>query len=108
MSSNPNFRTCRALLLATVALALPTAARAQSQHDAHAAPAEQQQSDGRVPAHDHFRINPGLAQAEAAKPAAPRRTELGGHIPDLPRGAAAPTSDAPPVLNPELGTLTWP
>src|SRR5690349_1912998 len=101
MSSNPSFRTCRALLLATAALAAPAMARAQSQHDAHAAPAAPQQ-------HDHFRIDPGLAQAEAAKPAPPRRTELGGHVPDLPRGAAAPTSDAPPVLNPELGTLTWP
>ena len=41
-------------------------------------------------------------------PAAPRRTELGGSIPDLPRGAAAPTSaEAPPLLG-TLGTLSWP
>ncbi|MCB4823906.1 tetratricopeptide repeat protein [Roseicella aerolata] len=89
------------LLLAGTALcAAPL--RAQQAHD-HAAqsPAAQQQ-------HDHFRINPALPQAESARAATPRRTELGGHVPDLPRGAAAPTSDAPPVLNPELGTLTWP
>src|SRR3954471_6262869 len=97
MRSKPHTSTCRALLLATVALVLPIAARAQQQHDGHAA----QQ-------HDHFRINPSLAQAESARAALPRRTELGGHVPDLPRGAAAPTSADPPVLNPGLGSLTWP
>ncbi|WP_431270688.1 hypothetical protein [Dankookia sp. P2] len=100
MRPKPHFSTCRALLLATVALAVPMAARAQARHDGHAAPAAQQ--------HDHFRINPSLAQAESARAALPRRTELGGHVPDLPRGAAAPTSADPPVLNPELGSLTWP
>ena len=100
MLSKPHSSTCRALLLATVALAMPVAAGAQARHDAHAAPDAQQ--------HDHFRINPALAQAESARAALPRRTELGGHVPDLPRGAAAPTSDAPPALDPGLGSLTWP
>lgn len=99
---------CRALLLASVAFALPAATRAQSAHDAHAAPAARQPSDGHAPAHDHMRINPGLAQAESQRAAMPRRTELGGQVRDLPRGAAAPTSAEAPVLNPDLGTLTWP
>jgi tetratricopeptide (TPR) repeat protein len=100
MPFSPHLRTSRALLLATIALVAPIAARAQAQPDAHGAHPAQQ--------HDHFRINPALPQAEASRSVPPRRTELGGHVPDLPRGAAAPTSDAPPVLNPELGTLTWP
>ncbi len=47
------------------------------------------------------------AQA-AAQATPPRRTELGGHVPDVPRGAAAPTStEAPPLLG-TLGRLSWP
>ncbi len=50
-----------------------------------------------------------LAQATAG-PALnlPPRTELGGHLRDLPRGAAAPTSNETPDLLPGLGTLSWP
>ncbi|MDO9709427.1 tetratricopeptide repeat protein [Paracraurococcus lichenis] len=95
--------TCRALLLATAAIVLPAAAWGQAAHDAHGTPAT-----SAAQPHDHMRINPALAQAESARAAMPRRTELGGQVRDLPRGAAAPTSTEPPVLNPELGTLTWP
>jgi tetratricopeptide (TPR) repeat protein len=37
----------------------------------------------------------------------PKRTELGTYSRDLPRGAAAPTSDAKPPLRNNLGTLSW-
>jgi tetratricopeptide (TPR) repeat protein len=37
----------------------------------------------------------------------PKRTELGTYGRDLPRGAAAPTSDAKPPLRDNLGTLAW-
>ncbi|TCZ56280.1 tetratricopeptide repeat protein [Roseicella aquatilis] len=86
MRHTPPVPACRVLLLASITLAVPAAAQQ----------------------HDHFRINPALPQAEASRAAMPRRTELGGHVPDLPRGAAAPTNDAPPALNPGLGALTWP
>lgn len=46
--------------------------------------------------------------APAPAPAPPRRNELGGSIPDLPRGAAAPTSADPPPLLDTLGRLSWP
>ncbi|MFC7551238.1 hypothetical protein ACFQU7_01410 [Pseudoroseomonas wenyumeiae] len=36
------------------------------------------------------------------------RTEVGPYSRDLPRGAAAPTSDARPPLYTDLGSLTWP
>jgi hypothetical protein len=92
----------RATLLTTAALAMAGLARAQS-HDSHAAAPQ---------VHDHFRLRLDLVQAETGRPAPPaampRRTELGGHIPDLPRGAAAPTSTETPALNPGLGVLTWP
>lgn len=50
-----------------------------------------------------------LAQAGTA-PALnlPPRTELGGQVRDLPRGAAAPTSTERPALLPDLGGLSWP
>jgi tetratricopeptide (TPR) repeat protein len=40
--------------------------------------------------------------------AKPARTELGTYSRDLPRGAAAPTSEAKPILRNNLGTLSWP
>lgn len=43
-----------------------------------------------------------------AKDVQPKRTELGTYGRDLPRGAAAPTSDARPPLRNNLGTLSWP
>jgi tetratricopeptide (TPR) repeat protein len=60
-----------------------------------------------------------LAQAPSAGPPGPvhvhpgarpsqGRTEVGPYSRDLPRGAAAPTSDARPPLYTNLGTLTWP
>jgi tetratricopeptide (TPR) repeat protein len=42
-----------------------------------------------------------------AKDVQPKRTELGTYSRDLPRGAAAPTSDAKPTLRDNLGTLSW-
>ncbi|MBV1797797.1 tetratricopeptide repeat protein [Siccirubricoccus sp. G192] len=36
------------------------------------------------------------------------RAELGGYARDLPRGAAAPSNDARPSLQADLGSLTWP
>ena len=43
-----------------------------------------------------------------AKDVQPKRTELGTYSRDLPRGAAAPTSDVKPPLRDNLGTLSWP
>jgi tetratricopeptide (TPR) repeat protein len=40
--------------------------------------------------------------------AQPKRTELGTYSRDLPRGAAAPRSDAKPPLRDNLGDLSWP
>jgi hypothetical protein len=37
----------------------------------------------------------------------PKRTELGTYTRDLPRGAAAPSMDAKPLLDPNLGRLSW-
>ncbi|MER2268968.1 hypothetical protein [Methylobacterium oxalidis] len=59
---------------------------------------------------------PALAgEAGAAGPAhvhpgatpSPGRTEVGPYARDLPRGAAAPTSDVRPPLYGDLGALTW-
>ncbi len=49
-----------------------------------------------------------LAQSAASAPERPARTELGGQVRELPRGAAAPTSDAPPDRLDNLGRLSWP
>ncbi|HYZ31217.1 MAG TPA: hypothetical protein VE684_02905, partial [Crenalkalicoccus sp.] len=56
--------------------------------------------------HDHMRPNLNLVQPPLAPP--PPRTELGGQVPNLPHGAAAPTTDAPPALLGTLGRLSWP
>lgn len=47
-----------------------------------------------------------LAQAQPQKQTA--RTELGPYGRDLPHGAAAPTVDAKPALQDNLGKLSWP
>lgn len=53
-----------------------------------------------------------FAQAAAADQAPalalPPRTEFGGQVSELPRGAAAPTSTETPALIPGLGILAWP
>ena len=75
-------------------------------------------SSRRRPARRRLHRRPGTARIRSGRPrpppspaaaaAAPRRNELGGSIPDLPRGAAAPTSaDTPPLLG-NLGALSWP
>jgi tetratricopeptide (TPR) repeat protein len=50
-----------------------------------------------------------LAQShsQAQTQAKPARTELGAYSRDLPRGAAAPRSDAKPPLQKDLGSLSW-
>lgn len=45
-----------------------------------------------------------MAQAQTPKPA---KTELGAYGRDLPRGAAAPTSQVKPALRDDLGMLSW-
>lgn len=104
MPHRPPTLAFRPLVLAASVLA-PAVAWAQPQDHAHAHPP----AAPPAAAHDHFRVRLDLVQAETqAAPAAPRRTELGGHVPDLPRGAAAPTSGDRPALNPDLGSLAWP
>jgi tetratricopeptide (TPR) repeat protein len=48
-----------------------------------------------------------VAQAVQEGSQAPRRTEMGIYGRDLPRGAAAPTSDEIPPIHREFGDLTW-
>ena len=112
-------RAFRALLLAGTAFvaagASATAARAQSHADHHRPRLNLVQAQTGTPTpsppagHGAHQAGPAApAPAAVAAPAAPRRNELGGSIPDLPRGAAAPTSaDTPPLLG-TLGALSWP
>ena len=114
-----HIRAFRALLLAGAAFvaagACATAARAQSHADHHRPRLNLVQAQTGTPTpsppagHGAHQVGPAAtAPAPAAAPAAPRRNELGGSIPDLPRGAAAPTSaDTPPLLG-TLGALSWP
>jgi tetratricopeptide (TPR) repeat protein len=109
----------RALLLAGVAVAAAgpaaTDARAQQSHADHHRPRlnlVQAQTGAQAPpaaGHGAHHVGPAAtAPAPAATPPPPRRNELGGSIPDLPRGAAAPTSADPPPLLDSLGRLHWP
>jgi tetratricopeptide (TPR) repeat protein len=55
---------------------------------------------------EHHRT--AVAQAQAQSPdAQQKRTELGTYSRDLPRGAAAPRSEARPPLRDNLGKLSW-
>ncbi len=93
-------------------------ARAQSHADHHRPRLNlvQAQTGGAsaAPATEHGAHHIGPAATAPAPagvaPVAPprRRTELGGSIPDLPRGAAAPTSAETPPLLDNLGKLSWP
>ncbi len=57
--------------------------------------------------HDARRIT--LAQAQPATPSpGPARSELGAYARDLPRGAAAPGTEARPPLDGAFGRLSWP
>jgi tetratricopeptide (TPR) repeat protein len=53
--------------------------------------------------HDHR-----MVVAQSQPQAQPKRTELGSYGRDLPRGAAAPTTEARPPLRSDLGQLSWP
>jgi len=55
-------------------------------------------------AHGHHTM---VAQSQPANQAKPVRTELGAYGRDLPRGAAAPTMEAKPLLQDNLGKLSW-
>jgi tetratricopeptide (TPR) repeat protein len=61
------------------------------------------------PAGHHDRHASHRTQLAQAQPQAKTqvRTELGGYARDLPRGAAAPTSEDNPPLFDNLGTLSW-
>ena len=107
-------RAFRALLLAGAAFAAAgasaTAACAQSHADHHRPRLNLVQAQTGTPTpspsagHGAHQAGP----AATAPAPAPRRNELGGSIPDLPRGAAAPTSaDTPPLVG-TLGALSWP
>jgi tetratricopeptide (TPR) repeat protein len=54
-------------------------------------------------AHDHR-----MVVAQSHTQAQPKRTELGSYGRDLPRGAAAPTTETRPPLRNDLGQLSWP
>ena len=109
-------RAFRSFLLAGAAFATAgpaaTLASAQSHADHHRPRLNlvQAQTGAQSPAaagHGAQHIGPAAAAPTQAA-TAPRRTELGGSIPNLPRGAAAPTSDEPPPLLDNLGKLSWP
>ena len=106
------------LLLAGTALLVAMAAPAwpQARHDhsglrPNLAPLHVQATNPAPQGHEARGHGAQHAMPPAAAPAtasAPARTELGGQVRDLPRGAAAPTSDATPALIDTLGTLSWP
>jgi tetratricopeptide (TPR) repeat protein len=109
----------RALLLAGAAsaVAAPAAAQEPSHADHHRPRLNLVQAQTGTPqappattGHGAQHIGPAATAPAPAgiAPAAPRRTELGGSIPELPRGAAAPTSDAVPPLLDNLGRTSWP
>jgi len=52
--------------------------------------------------HDHR-----MVVAQSQPQAQPKRTELGSYGRDLPRGAAAPTTETRPALRNDLGQLSW-
>ncbi|MDI3305477.1 MAG: hypothetical protein QJR07_00120 [Acetobacteraceae bacterium] len=85
---NPLHRTTRGALLSAVAAA------------ALLAPAPIAQAQQAPAPHQH---GPVVAPSAGAG-----RVELGGYQHDLPRGAAAPTSDETPPLLGTLGRLSWP
>ncbi|MBD0272900.1 MAG: hypothetical protein ICV73_13350 [Acetobacteraceae bacterium] len=101
------------LLAGGAAFAAAGGAAAQPQHADHHRPRldlVQAQTGAQAPApggHGAQHVGP-TATAPAGVSAAPRRNELGGSIPNLPRGAAAPTSDEAPPLLDTLGRLSWP
>jgi tetratricopeptide (TPR) repeat protein len=109
----------RAFLLAGAAVAAAgTPVRAQSHADHHRPRLNLVQAQTGTPTpppppagHGAHQVGPAAtapAPAGVTAAAAPRRTELGGSIPDLPRGAAAPTSAETPPLLGNLGALSWP
>jgi tetratricopeptide (TPR) repeat protein len=110
----------RASLLAGAAFAVagsaasPASAQSHADHHRPRFHLVQAQTGAQAPPadaeHGAHRIGPAATAPAPAGAVAPprRRTELGGSVPDLPRGAAAPTSDETPPLLDNLGKLSWP
>lgn len=92
-----NTKICLGVVLATFATASPAVSADDDTATPHRHLAQAPGSGPPGPVHMH----PG------AQPS-PGRTEVGPYSRDLPRGAAAPTSDARPPLYTNLGTLSWP
>jgi tetratricopeptide (TPR) repeat protein len=108
---NAHHRSSRSALLAATAAWVLVAASAASacplgSHDSprvrmlHAL-----QNSGQHGGSDHhMSVTQLQPQMQDVKP---KRTELGTYSRDLPRGAAAPSSDAKPPLYANLGSLSW-
>ena len=99
-----------ALLAATAALALLTGSAAYAcPLGSHDSPRVRMLHALQKPNHHGSGHHMSVAQLQPqAKDVQPKRTELGTYSRDLPRGAAAPTSDTKPPLRENLGTLSWP
>lgn len=99
-----------ALLAATAALALLAGGAAFAcPLGSHDSPRVRMLHALQKPNHHGSGHNMSVAQLQPqTKDVQPKRTELGTYSRDLPRGAAAPTSEAKPPLRDNLGTLSWP
>lgn len=99
-----------ALLAATAVLALLAGSAASAcPLGGHDSPRVRMLHALQKPNHHGSGQHMSIAQLQPqAKDVQPKRTELGTYGRDLPRGAAAPTSDARPTLRNNLGTLSWP
>lgn len=98
-----------ALLTATAALALVAASVANAcPLGGHDSPRVRMLHALQKPNHHGSDYHVSVAQLQPqAKDVQPKRTELGAYSRDLPRGAAAPSSDAKPPLHDNLGNLSW-
>ncbi|MBJ6125909.1 tetratricopeptide repeat protein [Microvirga splendida] len=98
-----------ALLAATAVMALLAGGAAHAcPLGSHDSPRVRMLHALQTPNHHGSGHHMSVAQLQPqAKDAQPKRTELGTYGRDLPRGAAAPTSDTRPPLRDNLGTLAW-
>lgn len=93
-------------LLLAAAATLAVSARAAEGDRLQPPPRAQTQA---TPAPGAVATTPATPHAHPGAPQQPPgRAEVGTYARDLPRGAAAPTSDAPPPLLGDLGRLSWP
>jgi len=99
-----------ALLAATATLTLVTGGVAYAcPLGGHDSPRVRMLHALQKPGHHGAAHHMTVAQLQPTVPdAKPKRSELGAYGRDLPRGAAAPQTDAKPPLQGNLGSLSWP